>query len=439
MQPSAASSRGRAVTWLVGGVLFFSIIFFSFAGGMVFHRYVVAPDARAQSTAQGESGQVPAQIQRAWEAVQQDYVDVAKIDDERMLEGAIDGMLQTLDDEGHTRYMTPEEAQANAEDLSGEYVGVGVQVEDSDEGIVVVTPIDNSPAMEAGIKPGDIIVSLDGVDITDKTVDEVINDIRGEEGTQVTLGIRRPGEEQLLSFTLTRRKIELSPVSWVMLEGNIADVRLSQFSEGAGDDLQDALREARAAGATSVILDLRNNPGGFIHEALQVGSTFVPKGSTIFITQVRDGTQTEQLAEAQETHIGDTPLVVLINEGSASSSEIVAGAIKAHNPNATVIGETTFGTGTVLSHFDLGDGHALWLGTELWLTPEGKLIKDHGIRPDVLVGLPEGQSPFIPVDNVDPEPGSIQDHQLDWAIDIIQAGEAGDENPLRSVPPSRGE
>jgi carboxyl-terminal processing protease len=414
-------------------------MFFSFAGGMLFHRYVIAPDANAQGAQNSSSGQLPPQIERAWDAVRENYVDASAIDDQRMLEGAIDGMLQTLKDEGHTRYMTPEEAQANAEDLSGEYVGVGIQVEDSDGGIVVVTPIDNSPAMEAGIRPGDLIVSLDGVDISDRTVNEVINDIRGQEGTQVTLGIRRSGEDQPLTFTLTRRRIELSPVTWVMLEGDIANIRLSQFSEGAGDHLQAALREAQAAGATGVVLDLRNNPGGFIHEALQIGSTFVPEGSTIFITQVRDGAQTRQLAEPQETHIGDMPLVVLINEGSASSSEIVAGAIKANNPNATVIGETTFGTGTVLSHFDLGDGHALWLGTELWLTPEGKMIKEYGIRPDVLVGLPEGQSPFIPVDNVVPEPGSIEDYQLEWAINVIQSGQAGEENPQFGGPPSRAE
>ena len=278
---------------------------------------------------------------------------------------------------------------------------------------------DESPAQEAGIRAGDVIVAVDGVDVTGQSVDDVVGKVRGEEGSQVTLRITRDGETAPLDFTLTRRRIDVSSVAWTMLDGNIADIRLTQFTAGSGDDLAQALGEAKQAGADGIILDLRNNPGGYISEAIQVGSTFVPEDSTIFVSQFRDGTREDHNATDQDINIGDLPLVVLVNEGSASSSEIVSGAIKSNNPNATVIGETTFGTGTVLSNYDLGDGSAILLGTELWLTPEGKLIKNQGIRPDVVVEMPAGEFPYIPVDNADADDVEINDAQLEWAQDIL--------------------
>jgi carboxyl-terminal processing protease len=337
-----------------------------------------------------------------------------------MTEAAISAMLATLHDEGHTRYLTAEESQAQTESLSGEYVGVGIQVEQRTEGIVVVAPIDGSPAMEAGVRPGDILVSVDGQDVSTRTVDDVVKIIRGPEGSKITLEFRRAGEANPLSFTLTRRKIEVSPVAWVMLDDHIALIRLSQFSTGAGDDIIKALDAAKKQGAERVVLDLRNNPGGYVNEAIKVASTFVPEGSTIFVSQFRDGSRQEHKAEPQAANIGDLPLIVLINQGSASSSEITAGAIRANTPNATLIGERTFGTGTVLSTFELDNGGTILLGTELWLTPDGRMIRDHGIRPDVQVGLRDGQYPFIPVNNAGPLPDNLNDFQLEWAIDVLR-------------------
>jgi carboxyl-terminal processing protease len=417
------------------GLVVFSLVFLAFAGGMLFQRFVVSEQAAAQT------GGAPDAFDRAWELVQTRYVDQSVVDEAAMLEAAIDGMLDTLGDEGHTRYLTAEEAQAETESLQGEYVGVGIQVDQKDDQIVVVAPIDNSPAQEAGVLAGDVLIAVDGQDVVGQSIDEVIGKVRGEAGTQVTLRFNREGEPAPLDFTLVRRKIDVSSVAWTMLDGDIADIRLTQFSSGAGNDLQRALEEAKAAGAQGIILDLRNNPGGYISEALQIGSTFVPEGSTIFVSQVRDGSQEPHLATAQPQHIGDMPLVVLINEGSASSSEIVSGAIKANNPNATVIGETTFGTGTVLSNFGLGDGSSLLLGTELWLTPDGKLIKNHGIRPDVVVGLPDGQFPFTPIDNADNETAmsEIDDYQLEWATHVIESGQAGEQHPTMGTPPVRAQ
>lgn len=411
--PASASLLSSTAAKAVAALVVISAIFFAFAGGMIFQRSVVG------SNAQASEGDSPETFDRAWELVMSEFVDQDAINEDVMLEAAIDGMLASLRDEGHTRYLTADEARAESESLSGEYVGVGVHVEDTENGITVVAPIDGSPAKEAGVQSGDVLVSVDGQDVTGRSVDEVIGSIRGEEGSQVTLSFSRQGAPEPLTFTLTRERIEVSPVSWTMLDNNVADIRLSQFTSGSGDDVQAALKEAQEAGAESVILDLRNNPGGYISEAIKVGSTFVPQDSTVFVSQFRDGSREDHKASEEDIHIGDLPLVVLINEGSASSSEIVSGAIKSNNPNATVLGETTFGTGTVLSNYDLGDGSAMLLGTELWLTPEGKLIKNQGIRPDVMVGLPAGQFPYIPVDNAEAGEVEINDYQLEWAQDVL--------------------
>lgn len=410
----------------------FSLVFFAFAGGMLFQRFVVAEQSGNGRASQAVAAQAdgdtnvdgPQAFEEAWNLVQEQYVQPELIDDEAMLEAAVDGMLDTLQDEGHTRYLTEAENQASDQQLSGEYVGVGINVQETEQGITVVAPIDNSPAMDAGIRPGDILISVDGVDVAGRQVGEVINTVRGEEGTQVTLTFRREGEPEPLTFTLTRSRIETSSVSWTMLDGNVALIRLSQFTSTSGDDMVVALRQATDAGAEGVIFDLRNNPGGYISQAVQIGSLFVPKDSTIFISQFRDGSQEPYVATEQPVNIGDLPLVVLINEGSASSSEIVSGAIKANNPNATILGDQTFGTGTVLSSFDLGeDGGTILLGTELWLTPDGKLIKNFGIEPDVVVPMQEGQFPFIPVDNAGPPPDDLSDYQLEWALDMLQGAE----------------
>jgi carboxyl-terminal processing protease len=416
--PARRGSNNSALFKVVGAFLVLSIVFFAFAGGMLVQRFVVGPPA---DNAQAANGDGPEAFNAAWELVHDKYVDQKAINDPQMVESAIDAMLGTLHDEGHTRYMTPQETAAENESLSGEYVGVGIHVQETDEGIVVIAPIDGSPAMEAGVRPGDLLLSVDGEDVTGQGVDVVVDKIRGEVGTQVTLTFRRKDEAQPLSFTMTRQEITVSPVASVMLDNNIALIRLSQFSSGAGDAVVKALKEAQDAGATSVILDLRNNPGGYINEAIQVGSAFVPKDSTIFVSQYRDGSQEDHKAEPQAANIGDMPLIVLVNEGSASSSEIVSGAIKSNNPHATIIGETTFGTGTVLSSYNLPNGATILLGTELWLTPEGKLIKNHGIRPDVIVALQEGQFPYIPIDNAGPPPADLGDYQLEWAISVLQS------------------
>lgn len=442
-QPAADSAEksrtgGPKLASILLIVLFvFSGMFAAFAGGMVFERAVASPDTEPVAQQQPVDEEPTETFARAWQVVTDHYVDTSAINEEQMLSAAIQGMLDTLGDEGHTRFLTAEETQLDRESSQGTYVGIGVLVETTDdEQYRVVTPFEGSPAFEAGVSPGDIIVAVDGQEVDEQTLQEVIAQIRGEEGTSVDVTFMRDGER--ITHTLVRSRITISSVSWTMLEDDIALLRLSQFTNGAGDDLARALEEAKAEGAEGVILDLRNNPGGYIREAMQVASMFVPDNSVVYISETRDGGRVEHRSDRGDTHIGDTPFVVLINEGSASSSEIVSGAIKSADV-ATVIGEVTVGTGTVLNQFELGDGSTIWLGVELWLTPDGEMIREHGIRPDVVVGLGEDQFPFSVHPHQDSEapPEELNDNQLEYAIRVLQSGEAGAKNPIVGGPNSR--
>lgn len=358
-------------------------------------------------------------FEEAWEIVHQHYVDPSAIDDQKMLVAAISGMLETLGDQGHTRYLTAEELRMHAEELAGTYTGVGIQIEERDGKIVVVTPLDNTPAQEAGIRPGDVLIEIDGQPAQGLGLDEVVRRVRGPEGTSVTLVFQRPGQQAPIQVTLVRETIRISPVSWAMLPGNIADIRLSQFSSGATDDLKRAIAEAQAAGATGIVLDLRNNPGGLVNEAIGVASQFLPPNTTVFQSQVRSGARDEYRTDASATPT-DLPLVVLVNNGTASAGEIVAGAIQ-DNRRAPLVGEKTFGTGTVLTEFRLQDGSAILLGTELWLTPKGRQIWRNGIQPDVRVSLPAEVSPAMPGSGKPlTEEAIAQDAQLQAALRILQ-------------------
>lgn len=436
--PAAEKKGGiRLLSVLLVALFVVSGMFAAFAGGMAFERAVASPEIPVAQINQNAT--VPEDtFSRAWEVITERYVDEGAINEDQMLTAAIQGMLDTLGDEGHTRYLTAEETQMDRESSQGSYVGIGVLVEATEENeYMVVTPFEGSPAFEAGVAPGDIIVAVNGQEVADQTLQEVIAQIRGEEGSTVNVSFRRAGDGERVTHTLIRSRITVSSVSWTMLEDNIALLRLSQFTNGAGDDLAIALEEARAEGAEGVILDLRHNPGGYIREAMQVASMFVPDDAVVYISETRDGGQVEHRAERGDTHIGDTPFVVLINQGSASSSEIVSGAIKSTDIS-TVIGEVTVGTGTVLNQFELGDGSTIWLGVELWLTPEGEMIREHGVRPDVIVGLQEDQQPFSVHPYEDAEvPEDLNDNQLEYAIDVLRNGEAGSDNPDVGGPPPR--
>jgi carboxyl-terminal processing protease len=355
----------------------------------------------------------------ALDTVRDDYVDQEAIDPEKQTYGAIEGMLDTLGDEGHTRFLTPEERELNREGLSGTYEGVGIEVEHRDDKVVVVVPIEGSPAERAGVEPGDVVVAVDGKSVREEGVSEIVEEIRGPEGTGVKLTVVRDGEERV--FDLERAEIERLVASWTLIpESDVAHVHLASFSDDSAEKLAQTFEEARAAGARRFILDLRNNAGGRLDQAVRMAGHFLEPGSVVYLREDASGGREEIEVEggAEPT---DAPMAVLVNEGSASSSEILAGALR-DNDRATVIGEKTFGTGTVLSEFVLRDGSAIMLGVAEWLTPDGDFIRESGIAPDVEVALSEDAEPLTPGEARDLSKEEIleRDAQLARAFENLQ-------------------
>jgi carboxyl-terminal processing protease len=372
----------------VARVLVFIVVLLATALGA----YMVG---RSQSPASldGEDRKSVALYAEALDTVRDDYVDQGEIDPEKQTYGAIEGMLDTLGDEGHTRFLTPEERKQNDQGLSGVYEGIGIEIENKGDKVVVVAPIEGSPADRAGFESGDVLVSVNGKSVRGDEISEVVNKVRGPQGTDVEITVLRGQQER--KFDLKRAEIKTPAVSWAMIpESDIAYVYLSSFTDDSADELRKAFDKARAEGAERYILDLRNNPGGRLDQAIRMAGFFLKPESVIYIRKDASGDR-EEIKVKGDPESTDAPLAVLVNEGSASSSEILAGALR-DNDRATVIGERTFGTGTVLSEFVLRDGSSILLGVAEWLTPNGDFIRDTGITPDVKVALEKGAEPLAP-------------------------------------------
>ena len=329
----------------------------------------------------------------ALDTVRKDYVDREAIDPRKQTYGAIEGMLDTLGDEGHTRFLTPEEREQNNNSLSGTYEGIGIEIETKDDKVVVVAPIEGTPADRAGIEPGDVVVAVDGKNVRGQRISEAVEEIKGPKGTDVKLTILRGGEQRV--FDLERTEVERPMASWAMIPGSdVAHVHLASFSDDSAEELRQAFEEARTAGARRFILDLRDNPGGKLDQAVETAGDLLQPGSVIYVREDASGGR-EDIEAAGGAEFADGPMTVLVNGGSASSSEILAGALR-DNDRASVIGETTYGTGTVLSEVVLSDGSAILLGVAEWLTPDGDSIRKAGIVPDIKVPLEEGAEPLTP-------------------------------------------
>jgi len=360
-------------------------------------------------------------IDEAWQTIRANYVDRTAVTDQTFTYGAISGMVDALGDTGHSRFLSPQMVQAQHDYTAGEFEGIGAYVEYRDGATVIVAPFDNSPAQEAGLQPGDVIVAVNGQDVTGMTLSEVVGLIMGPAGSPVSLSVFTPDTGITRDVTLTRAKIELQNVTWAQLPGTTAaHVRIAGFSEGVSQDLGQALRDIQAAGLTGVVLDLRNNPGGLLKEAIGVASQFLPEGTPVLERQDAQGNVKVETAVSGGAGL-DIPLVVLINQGSASASEIVAGALQ-DNKRAQLVGETTFGTGTVLNEFDLSDGSALLLATEQWLTPSGRVIWHAGIKPDTAVALAPNATLLHPEAERQLSPAGLQasdDAQLLRALQLL--------------------
>lgn len=361
------------------------------AGFVVGHNNPTATAVAAQPTSVSADFDV---FWQAWNLVQKNYVDQQAVDPTKMTYGAISGMLNSLGDVGHTRFLTPQDLKDEQQSLSGQLEGIGAEISTRDGAPTIVAPIPGSPAQKAGIRPGDQILKVDGKDVSSMTLDQIVNLVRGPAGTNVTLTVMHEGDTTSTDITIKRAKITIPSVTWSMLPGTTyAHILLSQFANNATAELVSAVDDARQAGATAIIFDLRNDPGGLLDEAVGVTSQFVKEGNVLLVQDAK-GNKTPMTVRGggKATSI---PMVTLINEGTASSAEIVAGALQDHQ-RSQLIGKTTFGTGTVLSTYHLSDGSAILLGTEEWLTPNGRQIWHNGIKPDVEVTLPSGATPLTP-------------------------------------------
>jgi len=317
----------------------------------------------------------------AWRLVERDYVgEVPPL--EEYDRGAAAGLLRELDDSA-TGLIVPEYADLERQDATGYYRGIGASVGTTEDGYVeVVTVFRGSPAEGAGIVPGDVIMAVDGTDIQGMSLAEAVSLIRGPEGTVVELELRRPGSDDTFKREVERRSIEIPTVSLEMLEGKVAHIVLSEFNNRATAQLQDALKEATAQDAAAIVLDLRGNPGGFLDQAVSVADEFLDEGTVL----VERGRQVEERSyRSKDGGLAvEIPLVVLVNESSASASEIVAGAVQARARGA-LVGARTFGKGSVQFVFDLSDGSQVRVTTALWYTPEDRLIQGEGLEPDVTI------------------------------------------------------
>jgi carboxyl-terminal processing protease len=372
--------------------------------------------------------------------IRQEYVDGDKLSYQDLIHGALKGMLSTLDP--HSEFMEPAKYDDLKKDTQGEFGGVGIVVSIKDNSLTVVSPMEDTPGFKAGILTGDRIVKIDGRSTERMVLPEAVKRLRGAPGTDVTLTIFRASSSVTTNFILTRAQIKVDTVKDIngrrefpLSEGNVSYVRLTQFGEQTASDLEDAMRKAVSKGAESLVLDLRDNPGGLLDQAVHVCEKFLPAGQLVVSTEGRDGKQKAMYHGKGRGKLPALPVVVLVNNGSASASEIVAGCLQDCTVlgvcKAIIIGEQTFGKGSVQSILPLQDGSALRLTTAKYYTPSHKVIHEHGIIPDITVPMTDEDMRDVQLKRTPggieslPEPDQervrqARDAQLDRALDVLK-------------------
>jgi len=370
------------------------------------------------------------------ERVRKDYVDGEKLKYQELVYGALKGMLNTLDP--HSEFMDPEKYKELQSDTQGFFGGLGIVISMKDNFITVVTPMEDTPGFRAGIFSGDRILKIDGRSTEKMGLEDAVKSLRGEPGTEVTITVFRPSSSQMKDYKLTRSNINIDMVKDIhgkkefpLGENKIGYVRLVQFGEKTSEDLEAALKKLKNQGMQALILDLRWNPGGLLEQAVDVCEKFLPRGELVVTTEGRNSAQNSTrraLGHGDELH--NMPMVVLVNLGSASASEIVAGCLQ-DLKRAIVLGEKTFGKGSVQSILPLSDGSALRLTTAKYYTPSHKVIHEEGITPDIAVPMSDQEERDIilqrtpggleSLDEKDqPRVAGAHDTQLERAMDLLK-------------------
>lgn len=341
--------------------------------------------------------------------IKQKYI--GEIDEEKMIDGAIKGYVDGLGDP-YTTYLPKEEMKEFTEETNSEYVGIGVYLTENkeDNTILVVGVMKASPALEAGMQAGDIIEKVDDVVYTGKQLDDAIKIMKGEEGTNVKVTVIRDGKE--LDLTVNRRKITVEHVASQMLENNIAYIQVDSFDSGVAESFKKQITELKKGGAKGIIIDLRSNGGGIVDEATGIADLFLKKNETILITKGKENNE-EKTVSKNAPIIEDIPVVILVNQGTASASEILAGALKDKYPNTTIVGKTTYGKGVIQTLYNLSDGSGLKITTEEYYTPNHNKINKEGIKPDIEVDLTKDAEGYY-------ETGIDKDAQIKKALEILK-------------------
>ena len=312
-----------------------------------------------------------------YDKIKDDYYE--EVDEEKLVDGAINGMIKSLDDP-YSAYMDKKEASSFHESISSSFEGIGAEIQEQDGQIMVVSPIKGSPAEKAGVKPNDIILSVDGKSVEGLSSSEAVLKIRGEKGTKVDLSISRAGESEPIKLTIKRDTIPIETVYAEMLDDGVAKIQVTSFSEHTVQELKTALEEMSKKDMKGLVLDLRGNPGGLLDQAIEMASLFIPNGKVVL--QVEDRSGKKDVYKSENDGELKIPVVVLIDDGSASASEIVAAAVS-ESADIPLIGVKSFGKGTVQTAQDFKDGSNFKYTAAKWLTPKGNWIHKKGIKPDI--------------------------------------------------------
>ena len=345
-------------------------------------------------------------VEEVWQLIQRDFIDSEALDHAELTEGAIRGLIEALGDP-HTSYLTPQQYELLITQLEGEFSGIGAIITVEEGQLTIVAPIAGSPAEQAGIRPGDQILEINGEPTSGMTLHEAALKIRGPQGTKVRLLVLHPDEDIPREIEITRAEIKLPSVKWEMLPDNIAHIRVSNFTERTDSEFASALSDIMAHGATGIVLDLRSNPGGLLDAAVKVASQFLEEGIVVYAL---DNKRERTDWPVQDGGMApDIPLAVLVNSHTASAGEVVAGALQDHN-RGLIIGVRTRGKGSMNRVHRLSNGGALYITFARWFTPDGRQIDREGIAPDIELEL----TPEDIENNRDP--------QLERAIEYLQRG-----------------
>lgn len=393
------------------------------------------------------------------ERVRQDYVDGDKVTYQELIQGAMKGMLNTLDP--HSEFMDMSKYDELKKDTQGQFGGVGIVISMKDGHVIVVSPMEDTPGFKAGIISGDRILKIDGRSTEKFSVQDAVKKLRGEPGSKVEMTILRPSTGILTNYSLTRAEIKVDTVKDIdgrrdfpLSENKIGYIRLSQFGEQTSDDFEDALRKLEKKGMDALVLDLRGNPGGLLDSAVKIVEKFVARGTLVVSTEGRGATQkSEYRATGRNAHL-NLPMVVMVNGGSASAAEIVSGALQDLTAmgkcKAVILGEQTFGKGSVQSILPLSDGAALRLTTAKYYTPSHKVIHEKGITPDINVPMsveeetdlfykrsPGGLESLPEADRERVQ--NVRDVQLDRAMDLLKGLSVYTKRNGEKLPPKGGD